>query len=184
VYVDDLLLTGNDLNFIKKFQQALAQKISLKDLGAPSHFLGVELVPTSNGMFLTQHHYIRELLHKASKSDAKPVSTPMSTTCSLVANEDSSTCDVSHFRSLAGSLHYLSTTRPDVAFAVNKLSQHMQAPTTTHMQALKRVLRYLKNTISHGLHLVKTNNLNLTAFCDADWGGDTIDRKSIGAYIV
>jgi hypothetical protein len=85
---------------------------------------------------------------------------------------------------LAGSLHYLSTTRPDVAFAVNKLSQHMQAPTTTHMQALKCVLRYLKNIISHGLHLVKTNNLNLTAFCDADWGGDTTDRKSIGAYIV
>jgi hypothetical protein len=108
----------------------------------------------------------------------------MSTSCSLVANEDSSTCDDSHFRSLVGSLHYLSITRPDVAFFVNKLSQQMQAPTTTHMQALKHVLRYLKNTISHGLHLVKTNNLNVTEICDADWGGDTIDRKSIGAYIV
>jgi hypothetical protein len=144
----------------------------------------VELVPTSNGIFLTQHHYIRDLLHKASMSDDKPISTPMSTSCSLVSNEDSSTCDVSHFRSLVGSLHYLSITRPDVAFAVNKLSQQMQAPTITHMQALKRVLRYLKSTISHGLHLVKTTNLNVTAFCDADWGGDTIDRKSTGAYVV
>ncbi|GAU28735.1 hypothetical protein TSUD_372430 [Trifolium subterraneum] len=85
---------------------------------------------------------------------------------------------------LVTSLFGFSSPVSDVAFAVNKLSQQMQAPTTTHMQALKRVLRYLKSTISHGLHLVKTTNLNVTAFCDADWGGDTIDRKSTGAYIV
>ncbi|PNX86761.1 putative copia-type protein, partial [Trifolium pratense] len=93
-------------------------------------------------------------------------------------------CDASLYRSIIGSLHYLSITRPDVAFAVNKLSQHMQAPTANNMQALKRVMRYLKHTISHGLNLVRTTTLHLTAFCDADWGGDTTDRKSTGAYIV
>ena len=184
VYVDDLLLIGNDSSFLHNFKQALAKKFSLKDLGTPSHFLGVELLPTSTGIFMTQHHYIRELLQKANMLDAKPVSTPMATSCSLTLEDDTSVCDASFYRSIIGSLHYLSITRPDVAFPVNKLSQFMQKPNTTHMQALKRVLRYLKATISHGLHLVPTKCLTLQAFCDADWGGDINDRKSTGAYII
>ncbi|KAL3032888.1 hypothetical protein AAZX31_02G107500 [Glycine max] len=71
-----------------------------------------------------------------------------------------------------------------LAFAVNKLSQYMQAPPSIHMQALKCILCYLKHTIFHGLHLVVTRNLDLNAFCDADWGGDNVDWKSTGAYIV
>ena len=67
---------------------------------------------------------------------------------------------------------------------MNKLAQQMQAPTVTDMQALKRVLRYLKSTISNGLHLTRSSNISLTSFCDADWAGDTIDRKSTGAYLI
>lgn len=184
IYVDDLLLTGNDPSFLRKFKTALAEKFSLKDLGQPSHFLGVEIVPTASGLFLTQHHYVRDLLQHANMADSKPVSTPMATSFSSTAVSDSSTCDSTLFRSIVGSLHYLAITRPDVAFPVNKLAQHMQAPTASHMQALKRILRYLKSTISHGLHLTKSSNQTLTAFCDADWGGDTQDRKSTGAYLI
>src|ERR1044072_4043217 len=110
VYVDDLLLTGNNSAFLQKFQQTLAKRFSLKDLGYPSHFLGVEIVPTATGLFLTQHHYIREVLDKASMSDAKPVSTPMATTCSLLPSSDASTCDVTLYRKLVGSLQYLGIT--------------------------------------------------------------------------
>ena len=117
-------------------------------------------------------------------TDAKPIGTPMSTTCSLGTNDDIPSCDSSFFCSLIRSLHYLSITRSDVAFAVNKLSQYMQAPLSIHMQALKCILCYLKHTIFHGLHLVVTRNLDLNAFCDADWGGDNVDWKSTGAYIV
>ena len=108
----------------------------------------------------------------------------MSTTCSLGTNDDIPSCDSSFFCSLIRSLHYLSITRSDVAFAVNKLSQYMQAPLSIHMQALKRILRYLKHIIFHGIHLVATRNLDLIAFCNADWGGDNVDWKSTGAYIV
>ena len=108
----------------------------------------------------------------------------MSTTCSLSSHDDTPSCDSTLFCSIIGSLHYLSITRPDVAFAVNKLSQYMQSPTTTHMQTLKHILCYLKYTISHGLQCVATKNLDLTAFCVADWGGDTNDKKSTGANIV
>lgn len=116
--------------------------------------------------------------------DAKPIGTPMSTTCSLGTNDNIPSCDSSFFCSLIRSLHYLSITRSDVAFAVNKLSQYMQAPLSIHMQALKRILRYLKHIIFHGIHLVATRNLDLIAFCNADWGGDNVDWKSTSAYIV
>lgn len=85
------------------------------------------------------------------------------------------------YHSIIGSLHYLSITRPDVAFVVNKLPQFMKTPTATHIQALKRVLGYLKSTISHGLQLIPAKSLILNAFC---YAGDTDDRKSTGAYIV
>lgn len=117
-------------------------------------------------------------------TDAKPVSTPMATTCSLISQSDASTCDVTLYRKLVGSLQYLGITRPDIAFCVNKLSQHMQAPQELHMQALKRVLRYLKCTVSHGLHILKDSKFTLTTFCDSDWAGDTSDRRSTSAYIV
>lgn len=174
-----MLLTGNDPSFLCDFKKSLAKKSSLKDLGPPSHFLGVEIIPTASGLFLTQHHYIRDLLQRANMGDSKPVSTPMATSFSSSTVPDSTICDSSLSRSILGSLHYLSITCLDVAFPVNKLAQHMQSPTTTHMQALKRILHYLKSTISHGLHLTKSSNLALTAFCDADWGGDTQDRKSL-----
>ncbi|PNX72737.1 retrovirus-related Pol polyprotein from transposon TNT 1-94, partial [Trifolium pratense] len=148
VYVDDLLLTGNSSTFLNNFKTTLAAKFSLKDMGRPSHFLGVELLPTSSGIFLSQQHYIRDILQKGNMLDAKPVCTPMSTTNSLISAYALSNDDASLYRSVIGSLHYLSITRPDVAFAVNKLSQQMQAPTEANMQSLKRVLRYLKYTLT------------------------------------
>ncbi|WVZ20441.1 hypothetical protein V8G54_007763 [Vigna mungo] len=184
VYVDDLLLTGNNMVFLSTFQRDLAAKFTLKDLGTPHHFLGVEILPTSTGLFLTQHHYIRDLLQSIAMTDAKPVTTPMSSSCDLFAASDASTCNVSEYRRIVGSLQYLSLTRPDVSFSVNKLSQYMAAPTKIHMQAAKRILRYLKGTIDHGLQLRRDSNLHLTAFCDADWAGDTADRRSTTAYII
>ncbi|WVY94393.1 hypothetical protein V8G54_033481 [Vigna mungo] len=184
VYVDDLLLTGKNMVFLSTFQRDLAAKFTLKDLGTPHHFLGVEILPTSTGLFLTQHHYIRDLLQSTATTDAKPVTTPMSSSCDLSAASDASTCNFSEYRRIVGSLQYLSLTRPDVSFSVNKLSQYMAAPTEIHMQAAKRILRYLKGTIDHGLQLRRDSNLHLTAFCDADWAGDTAHRRSTAAYII
>lgn len=116
--------------------------------------------------------------------DSKPIGTSMSTTCSLGTNDDTPSCDPSSFHNIIGYWHYLSITRLDVAFAVHKLSQHMQVTLSIHMKALKHILCYLKHTISYDLHLVTTRNLDLTTFCDADWGGDNVDRKSTSACIV
>jgi len=153
VYVDDLQLIGNNDSFLNAFKTALALKFSLKDFGSPHHFLGMEILPTSHGLFLSQQHYVRELLISTNMQDAKSVSTPLSTFCDLTPTSDAPSCDIREFCRIIGSLQYLYLTRPDISFSINKLSQYMQAPTEIHMKATKRLLRYLKGTLDHGLHL-------------------------------
>ncbi|KAI5328775.1 hypothetical protein L3X38_028172 [Prunus dulcis] len=184
VSVDDLLITGNNSTLVAKFIQLLATRFSVKDLGSLHYFLGVEVLPTATGLFLSQQKYIHDLLVNAKMDGAKAVSTPLSTTDSLMLHDGSPLTDPTPYRRLVGGLQYLSLTRPDISFAVNKLSQFMHSPSETHWQALKRLLRYLKGTISFGLHLCRRPSNRLYAFSDADWAGDHDDRKSTTGYVV
>ncbi|TXG71321.1 hypothetical protein EZV62_006256 [Acer yangbiense] len=182
VYVDDIIVTGSSP--VHEFIQSLARRFSLKDLGPLSYFLGVEALTTSTGLFLSQRKYIRDLLHKTHMLDANVASTPLSVTDSLVLHDGSPLTDPTQYRQIVGSMQYLSLTRPDVSFAVNKLSQFMHCPTIKHWTAVKRVLRYLKGTISHGLLLHRKSPSLLHAFADADWAGNPDDRTSTTAYVV
>jgi hypothetical protein len=184
VYVDDLILTGNNSTFVASIIDQLGQKFSLKDLGPLHFFLGVEVIPTKEGLFLTQHKYIRDMLSKTSMDGAKDVTTPLSTLVSLKLADGSSSVDSTEYRKVIGALQYLSLTRPDISFAVNKLSQFMHSPTQTHWTTTKRLLRYLKNTIFHGINIRKTSSPALTCFSDADWAGSLDDRKSTSAYLI
>ena len=184
VYVDDLIITGNNPDFVASLIFQLGQKFSLKDLGPLSFFLGVEVIPTKDGLFLTQHKYIRDLLAKSSMDGAKDVTTPLSTSAPLKLADGSSPVNPTEYRSMIGALQYLSLTRPDISFAVNKLSQFMHSPTQNHWTATKRLLRYLKNTIFHGINIHETSNTTLTCFSDADWAGSLDDRKSTSAYLI
>ena len=167
VYVDDLLLTGNNTSFLGQFTTELSTKFSLKQLGFPHYFLGIEFIPIKSGLLLSQHGYIRELLDKFNMSGAKATTTPLCMTTPLKLNDGSA-----HADSKQGALQYITLTRPDLSFAINKLSQFMHQPTEVHFQQLKRVLRYLKFTINHGLKLTKSAHLKLQAYTDADWGGN------------
>jgi hypothetical protein len=151
VYVDDLVITGNNPTLATTFIQQLGDMFSLKDMGPLHFFLGVEVIPTKVGLFLTQHKYIRELLANSNMSGAKDISKPLSTTQSLQLVDGIAAVDNSEFRRIMGSLQYLSLTRPDISFALNKLFQFMHKPTTTHRTATKRLLRYLKQTIFYGI---------------------------------
>lgn len=117
-------------------------------------------------------------------SDAKPVNTPMEASVRLTLDDGTVLDTPTEYRTLVGSLQYLSLTRPDIAFTVNKLSQYMHRPTSSHWKALKRVLRYLKGTINYGINIYRTSPLTLHAYSDADWAGDRDDFISTGAYIV
>ena len=114
---------------------------------------------------------------------AKPSPTPLASTATLQLIDGSPHTDATQYRRIIGALQYLNMTRPDLSFAINKSSQFMHQPTTTHLQHLKRLLRYLKSTINHGLLLQKASSFNLITYSDADWGGNMDYRTSTSTYI-
>lgn len=116
-------------------------------------------------------------------ANAKPVATPIASTQSLVL-AGTKLENPTEYRAVVGSLQYLTFTQPDIAFSVNRLSQFMHCPTTDHWEAVKRVLRYLAGTITHGIYFHASSPLTLHAYSDADWAGDKDDYTSTGAYIV
>lgn len=117
-------------------------------------------------------------------NEAKPVLTPMSTSAPLCKDDGSPSTDITLYRSTIGSFQYLPMTRPDIALSVNKLAQFMQRPIATHLTTLKRLLRYLKGTIFHGLMLQTPTSSSLIAYSDADWAENKDDFTSTSAHLV
>jgi hypothetical protein len=132
VYVDDIIITGNVSTFVDAIITKLSHTFSVKDMGHLHFFLGIEVIPTDKGLFLSQHKYIRDLLSKTSMNMAKDVHTPMSTSTPLTLSDGSAPTDSTDYRKVIGALQYLGLTRPDIAFAVNRLSQFMHKPTECH----------------------------------------------------
>ncbi|XP_019186599.1 PREDICTED: uncharacterized protein LOC109181303 [Ipomoea nil] len=160
-------------------------QFALKDLGTLHHFLGVEIIPTGDGVFLSQRQYITGILTQFKIDGAKNVSTPLAASKKLVSLQSSdTTTDATLFRRLLGLMRYLVITQPDVAFVVNKLSQFMHAPSDLHWQAAKCLLRYLKGTVCHGVFLRVGQPLSLRVYTDSDWGGCTTAGCSTTAYLV
>jgi histone deacetylase 1/2 len=95
-----------------------------------------------------------------------------------------SSADATYYRSKVGALQYLTLTRPDLAFAVNKVCQFLHNPTTVHWTTVKRILRYIKGTIDIGLKIIKSVSLVMSAFSDADWAGSIDDRRSTGGFAI
>ncbi|GAB2297069.1 hypothetical protein Dimus_038454 [Dionaea muscipula] len=184
VYADDLVVTGNHSRSLAAVVQHLANRFSLKDLGPLQYFLGVEVCSTPRGLYLSQSKYIRDLLGRTKMEDAKPVTSPLGTSTALTLKDESAHVDATMYRSVIGALQYLSITRPDISFVVNRLSQFMHCPSQLHWTATKQLLRYLKHTINHGLHLRHGSSPTLLTYSDADWAGNVDDRTSTSAYIV
>jgi len=184
VYVDDIIITGDDEHAVDLLIQNLAKRFSLKDLGSLTYFLGVELQSHPHGLVLSQHRYIQDLLHHTNMSNSWPVATPLppGPPSTLVMGE--LILDPSEYRATVGSLQYLSVTRPNLSFVVNKLSQFMHKPTEEHWKLVKRLLRYLSGTSNVGLLLHHQSPDHLHAFSDADWGENKDDFSSTSAYIL
>ena len=184
IYVDDIIITCSKATTIDDLLHQLSSDFAVKDLGKLNFFLGIEVLENTAGVILSQQCYILDILKRTNMQDAKPVSSPMASSTSLTVHEGPSFPDHTLYRSTVGALQYLSLTRPDIAFAINKLSQFMHAPTLLHWQAVKRMLRYLKHTIQYGLQLFRSSCSDLQAYCDADWAGSCDDRPSTGSYCV
>lgn len=160
IYMDDWILTGNNNEFLERFVCCLSKQFSLRNLGSLNYFLGIELLSHKNGVVMCQNKYIQDILQKSNMDGTKKASTSITISTSLSLNDGSTSMDGEEYRKIIGSLQYLTITRPDISYVVNKLSQFMHKPTSQHLLVLKRVLRYLKGTLSHGLMLIETKNLS------------------------
>ncbi|KAL9299485.1 putative RNA-directed DNA polymerase [Arabidopsis thaliana] len=184
VYVDDIIVTGNDPSYVAKVLHSFAARFSIKNPVDLHYFLGIEATRSDKGLHLMQRRYILDLLARNNMADAKPAPTPLPASPKLKLNDGVPLDDGTQYRSVIGSLQYLAFTRPDISYAVTRLSQFMHRPTSTHWQAAKRVLRYLAGTTSHGIFLHKNSPMALHAYSDADWAGDTDDYVSTNAYVI
>lgn len=155
----------------------------MKHLGHLHYFLGIEIQRNKAGFFLSQTKYTLELLSLANVLGAKPVASLASAHDNSLNSQGHPLPDPFAYLCLVGALQYLTLTRPDIAFAVNRVCQFMHAPTISHMMAVKRIMSFLKGTLEFGLHL-RPGPLTLIAFCDADWAENPIDRRSITGHCV
>lgn len=179
MYVDDILLIGNNNVWLDQFVETLSAQFSLKDLRSLHHFLGVEVVSSASGIFLSQSQYVIHILTQFKMDGAKEVCTPLAALEKLLpTSSGGDALDVTHYHRLLGLLQYLVLTRLDISFAMNRLSQFMHSPAVSHWQAAKRLLRYLKGTVCHGLFLRAGQPFSLRVFSDSDWGGGVAPPKA------
>jgi histone deacetylase 1/2 len=161
IYIDDIIITENDISSINRVITLLQGDFAVKDMGELSFFLNIEALHNDNGLYLSQRRYILDLLMRIKMDKAKPRLTPMSTSLPLSKFAGVAFHDPSLFRSIVGGLQYLSFTRPDIAFAIHKVSEFMHNPMEMHWAVVRRILRYLKHTISHSLLIQPTASVTL-----------------------
>ncbi|KAI3760479.1 hypothetical protein L1987_50874 [Smallanthus sonchifolius] len=184
LYVDDIILTASSNSLLRSIINSLSAEFKMTDLGTLNHFLGIAVQKQKSGLFLSQSSYAADILSRANMSTCKPASTPVEVGSKLSANHGAPSPDSSLYRSLVGALQYLTITRPDISYAVQQVCLFMHAPREPHFQLLKRILRYIKGTLSQGLLISPSQTTKLTAYSDADWGGCPDSRRSTSGYCV
>ncbi|GKC38531.1 ribonuclease H-like domain-containing protein [Tanacetum coccineum] len=183
LYVDDIVLTASSQPLLQRIIASLHQEFSMTDLGSLNYFLGISVTRDSSGMFLSQKKYAVEILERAHMANCNPCRTPVDTESKL-GNDGDPVSDPTLYRSLAGSLQYLTFTRPDISYAVQQVCLHMHDPREPHFSALKRILRYVRGTLDYGLQLFSSSTTSLVAYSNADWVGCPTTRRSTSGYCV
>ncbi|KAG7597976.1 Retrotransposon Copia-like N-terminal [Arabidopsis suecica] len=183
VYVDDIIITANDDDTVSTLKLDLQKAFKLRDLGTLQYFLGLEIARSAKGISICQRKYILELLEETKLLACKPSSVPMDPNVKLVLDSDEPVIDDPQlYRRLVGRMMYLTITRPDITYAVNRLCQFTSAPKQSHLKAAYRVLHYLKGSIGLGLFYSSDSDMVLKAFTDADWGSCKDSRRSTTGY--
>ncbi|CAJ2643328.1 unnamed protein product [Trifolium pratense] len=182
VYVDDIILAGDSLSEFARIKQILDREFKIKDLGQLKYFLGLEVAHSQSGISICQRKYCLDLLKDTGLIGSKPAPTPLDHSTKIHQDSSAAYEDIGGYRRLIGKLLYLTTTRPDISFATQQLSQFLSSPTITHYDTACRVVRYLKGTPGRGLFFPRSSSLQLLGFADADWANCLDTRSSTSGY--
>jgi hypothetical protein len=178
VYVDDIFFGGSSNSLVARFAEDMSRKFEMSMMGELQFFLGLEIKQSKEGTFVHQAKYTKDIVREFKMEDSKAMTTPMSTTTALDADEEGEHVDQKEYRSMIESLLYLSATRPDIQFSVCLCTRFQAYPRTSHRQAVKRIFRYLRHTLDFGLWSSASSSLALHCFSDTDFAGCRLDRKS------
>ncbi|XP_065622423.1 uncharacterized mitochondrial protein AtMg00810-like [Quercus suber] len=179
-----MIITGNDAACVVNLKQVLDQKFGIKDLGSLKYFLRLEIARGAKGISINQRKYALDVLKEAGVLGCKPVKTPMEQQLKLSKSDGEVLKDAGQYRRLIGKLMYLTLSRPDITYVVHRLSQFLAQPRVPHMKAAIRILQYIKGTPGQGVFFPIDLDLQLKAFCDANWAGCPDTRKSLTGYCV
>ncbi|GJY11733.1 putative ribonuclease H-like domain-containing protein [Tanacetum coccineum] len=178
VYVDDIIFGSTNKLLCTEFEKMMHKKFQMSSIGELTFFLGLQVKQKEDGIFISQDKYVTEILKKFGFTDVKTASTPMETQKPLLKDEDGEEVDVHLYRSMIGSLMYLTSSRPNIMFAVCACARYQVNPKVSHLHAVKRIFRYLKGQPKLGLWYLKDSPFDLVAYTDSDYAGASLDRKS------
>ncbi|KAL3338038.1 hypothetical protein AABB24_030290 [Solanum stoloniferum] len=184
LYVDDIILIASSDALRCSIMALLSSEFPMKDLGLLNYFLGIAVTRHKGGIVLSQRKYAEEIIERASMSSCKSTLTPIDSKPKVSANSSAPYADPTLYKSLAGALQYLTFIRPDISYVVQQICLHMHNPRIDHFNALKRIIRYVKGTLDHGLHIYPSSFSTLVSYTDADWRGCPDTRRSTSGYCV
>nr|GEV40115.1 hypothetical protein [Tanacetum cinerariifolium] len=178
IYVDDIIFGSTNNDLCKSFKKLMKDKFQMSSMGELTFFLGLQVKQKKDGIFISQDKYIAEILRKFGLTDGKSASTPIDTEKPLLKDPDGKDVDVHIYRSMIGSLMYLTSSRPDIMFAVCACVRFQVTPKALHLHAVKRIFRYLKGKPHLGLWYLNDSPFDLVVYSDSDYAGASLDRKS------
>ncbi|GJZ29604.1 putative ribonuclease H-like domain-containing protein [Tanacetum coccineum] len=178
VYVDDIIFGSTNKDMCTAFEKLMKDKFQMSSMGELTFFLGIHVTQKEDGIFISHDKYVAEILKKFNYTDVKFASTPVDLEKPLVKDGDANDVDVHLYRSMIGSLMYLTASRPYIMFVVCACARFQVTPKTSHLLAIKRMFRYLKGKPTLGLWYSRDSPFELVAYTDSDYAGATQDRKS------
>nr|GEW18528.1 hypothetical protein [Tanacetum cinerariifolium] len=178
IYVDDIIFGAINKDLCKSFEKLMKDKFQMSSMGELTLFLGLQVKKKKDGIFISQDKYVAEILKKFRLTEGKSASTPIDTEKPLLKDPDGEDVDVHIYRSMIGSLMYLTSSRPTIMFAVCACVRFQVTLKASHLHAVKMIFRYLKGKPYLGLWYSKDSPFDLMAYSDSDYAGASLDRKS------
>ena len=171
------------MKMIEDFKQSMKKEFDMTNLGKMRYFLGIEVLQTSVGIHISQAQYALEVLRRFDMENCNSVCNPIVPGSKLDLDDGGELVDETFYKQIIGSLMYITITRPDLQFSASLLSRYMSKPTTLHLQAAKRVLRYLRGPVDYGIWYKRGGIGELAVYTDSDFAGDVDSKKSTSGYV-
>jgi len=183
LYVDDLIFTGSDDFLIADFKQVMKNEFEVNELGLLRYFLGIEVKHTENGIFISHAKYVAHILERSKMQKNKLAPTPTITGLNLRKEDFGSNVNLTLYKSMIGSLMYLTAIRPDIMYAVSLVLRFMETWKETHWQASKRILRYASGVKQYGILYTATSDFRMVGYTNSYSEGSVDDRNNTLGYV-